>query len=90
MAIRLITYDLNKETTSEDYKSILSYIKEHDWARLSESSYAIETTKTPKTVYGDLEGFLDAGDDLLVLTLSSPYSGIHRKEVVEWLASKLT
>lgn len=89
MAIRLITYDLDKETTSEDYKSVLSYIKSHAWAQLSESSYAIETEKRPKTIYDELEGFLDKGDHLLVMTLTTPYHGYHGKKVVDWLAEKL-
>ena len=92
MAIRLITYDLSKEISSEDYTSIVGYIKDHDaWARISESCYAIETTKTAKTVYEDLESFLDSNDHLLVLTLTSgsSYHGYHSKEVVDWLSAKL-
>ena len=89
MSIRIITYDLNKEADSEDYTSIIDYIKTHSWARLSESSYAIETEKLPHAIYSDLEGFLDEGDRLLVLTLTAPYYGINRKDVVDWLDERL-
>ena len=89
MNIRIITYDLNKELNSDDYKGIITYIKQHNWARLSESSYAIETTKTPQLIYNDISKYLDDGDRVLILTLTTPYYGVHQKEVIDWLAAKL-
>ena len=89
MAVRLITYDLSKEITSDDYAEILDYIKSHAWARLSESSYAIETTETPEAIYQELSKHLDTNDSLLVLTLTSPWDGRANKAVIDWLKQRL-
>lgn len=89
MNILLITYDLNKEADSDGYKGIIAYIKEHAWAKLSESSYAIKTMNSPATVYKALSAFTDDNDNMLVLTLTAPYQGYHRKDVIEWLEANL-
>jgi hypothetical protein len=41
MSVLLVTYDLNKP--GQNYEELKKYIDKFDWARLSESSYAIET-----------------------------------------------
>ena len=90
MAILLVTYDLNKEPDSDGYKEILKIIKEGgSWARLSESSYAIETNSTPFQVYNKLKPHLDNNDKLVVITLHKPYYGQHDTKVIEWLDAKL-
>jgi hypothetical protein len=91
MQVLLVTYDLNSEPTSEGYKAILNVIKsEKNWAKLSESSYAMHTAMSPQLVYERVKPHLDANDNFLVLTLSKPYFGRHSKAVIEWLSSKLT
>lgn len=90
MAVLIVSYDLNKEPSSEDYKSIISVIKsEKNWARLSESCYAMSTSQSPKNVYDQLKPFLDDGDKLLVFTANEPYFGQHSKDVIDWLSKKL-
>ncbi len=49
MAVLLVTYDLN--TPGKDYNDLLKKIKGYDWARLSESSYAISTSASPQAVF---------------------------------------
>ena len=92
MPILLVTYDLNEEGAaySATRKKVVDYIEDHDWARLSESSYAIDTTETPKQVYEALVPHLDDNDDLLVFTLTTPYWGQADDEVVEWLEGKMS
>ena len=87
--ILLITYDLNKEPDSDDYKGFMAYIKSFDWARLSESCYAVSTSLTPTQVYAALKPFTDANDYLIVISLRTPYSGVNKKEVIDWLAKFL-
>lgn len=85
----LITYDLNKEHTSKNYAEIIEVIKStNNWAKLSESSYAVETNLTPHQMYLKLKPYVDNGDNLLIFTLNTPYYGQHSSEVVEWLARK--
>jgi hypothetical protein len=88
MSILLITYDLNKP--GQDYTPLLKLIKQHaSWAKLSESSYAIQTNQTPSAIYQMLAPYVDKNDTLLVITLTSPYYGQASPEVVDWLAKKL-
>ncbi len=89
MAIRLITYDLRKEPTNHDYNGFYDYIKKHAWARLSESSYAIDTEASPMTIFNALNAHIDANDWVLVLTLTAPYYGQHSTEVINWLEERL-
>lgn len=89
MAVRPITYDLNKEPDKHDYSGFYDYIKKHSWARLSESSYAIVSDASPEVIFAALEEHIDADDWVLVMTLTKPYHGQNSKEVVEWLAKYL-
>ena len=85
----LVTYDLIDE---EDARPpIVDEIKglALDWAKLSESSYAILTTETPSNVYEQLKGLLDEDDQMYIVTISKPISGQGRREVTKWLTENL-
>ncbi|PCD66842.1 hypothetical protein [Rhizobium phaseoli] len=88
MPTLIVTYDLNKEVKRAD---ILKEIKKaQNWAKLSESSYAIETRESPQQVYGRLKPYLDGNDTCYIITLTSPYFGQGPKEVNDWLEKRLT
>ena len=89
MTLRLITYDLNSEIRRPP---ITAKIKElfPAWAKLSESSYAVETDLSPQQVYNLLSPMTDADDSLIVLTLNTPWWGHSRHDdVIPWLKSRL-
>ncbi|MBC7279836.1 hypothetical protein [Hoeflea sp.] len=86
MAVYIVTYDLNRETSRPP---ILKDIKEYPWAKLSESSYAIETSETPSQVFNRLKEHIDDNDNLYVITLKRPYAGRGPKEVNDWLEPRL-
>jgi CRISPR/Cas system-associated endoribonuclease Cas2 len=86
MAIYLVTYDLNKETTRP---KIVDEVRKTGYARLSESSYAIDTQETPQQVYNRFLKLLDNNDDFYVILLKRPYSGQGSQEVNDWLESNL-
>ncbi len=87
MRTLVVTYDLNFETRRPD---ILKEIKGGgNWAKLSESSYAIHTSETPQQVYKRLEPYLDDNDNLLVITLNAPWWGRAPQDVLDWLMPKL-
>ncbi|MFS8037694.1 hypothetical protein ACI7BZ_12165 [Xanthobacter sp. AM11] len=87
MAVLLVTYDLNREVVRPN---IVKAIKDlGSWAKLSESSYAIDVSDTPQGVFNRLSPLLDGDDNLYVVTLSRPYFGRGPKEVNEWLAARL-
>jgi len=87
MAVLLVTYDLNKQ--GQNYSKFLEVVKSYAWARLSESSYAIETSKSPETIYTELNPYTDANDNFLIITLSQPYFGWHDRDVIGWLSNRL-
>jgi hypothetical protein len=88
MSVLLITYDLNKP--GQDYKDLLDYIKRFPWAKLSESSYAIETNMTPIQVYNAIKGMVDTNDNVYIVTLTVPWYGQGRPEVNQWLSGCLS
>ena len=87
MSVQLVTYDLN--SPGKDYTGLHKEIKRHDWARLSESSYAIDTDETVYQVYDRLEPFIDSNDHIYVITLTRPYVGYGPVEVNRWLENHL-
>jgi hypothetical protein len=87
MSVLLITYDLNKP--GQDYEDVHKYIKQFSWARISESSYAIETNLTPDQIYQGISKFIDKTDRVYIITLDAPYSGQGPQEVNQWLSEHL-
>lgn len=87
MAVLLVTYDLYQP--GQDYSDLYEIIKGYAWAKLSESSYAIETSESPQTIFDKLNPHIDGNDQLYVVTLKSPYWGRGSSEVDDWLRSRL-
>lgn len=87
MAVLLITYDLN--SPGKDYADLLRAIKSVEWARLSESSYAVKTNLTPAQVFDSLKQYLDRNDHLYIINLKRPYAGFGLQEVNNWLEKNL-
>lgn len=87
MSVFIVTYDLNKETVRPN---IVAEVKKTDWAKLSESSYAIETNESPQQVYARFNYLLDSNDNFYVITLKRPYSGRGPQDVNDWLERRLT
>lgn len=87
MSVLLVTYDLR--TPGQDYSGLLSTIKSYAWARLSESSYAIDCYKSAAVIYEELRPHMDSNDNLLVIPLASPWYGYAPRDVIQWLESRL-
>lgn len=87
MAVLLVTYDLDKP--GQNYDDFLKVVKSYAWARLSESSYAIETDESPSDIYKKLSGFIDKNDQAYIITLKSPHAGWGPTKINEWLQEKL-
>jgi hypothetical protein len=88
MSVLLITYDLHRP--GQDYPDLLAAIKTYPWIRLSESSYAIQTDKSPSVIYNELRPSTDTNDYILVITLKRPYWGYGLQSVIDWLEARLT
>jgi len=89
MAVLLITYDLNRERSGTDRDGLLKFIKSHDWAKLSESSYAIISNLSPQSVTDQARKYLDANDNIYVINLKQPYGGWGPKVVNDWIERNL-
>jgi hypothetical protein len=87
MTVHLIAYDLNREVVRPN---ITAEVKKTAWAKLSESSYAVDTTETPAEVYARFKPLLDSDDNLYVTTLKKPYHGWGPPAVIDWLDQRLT
>lgn len=88
MATLLITYDLNKETKRPPIVRAVKKVSK-TWARLSESSYAVRTNKSPYTVFDELKKHIDNNDQLYIINLAKPYAGFGSTKVNDWLDSNL-
>lgn len=90
MSVKIISYDLRKPETSEDYKLLIAEIKSlGEWAKPMESYWLVDTTYTPKTIYERLDPYLDNNDKLLVAStpLTAWWSTGLSKAVVDWIHS---
>jgi hypothetical protein len=88
MPLLLVTYDLTmpKDNYSELYDEIDSYSN----IRLSETSYAIITDKSPSKVCGELKQYVDANDKIFIINLKRPFDGYGSELVNDWLKKTLT
>jgi hypothetical protein len=88
MPLLLVAYDLNKP--EQDHTELLEQIKRYSNVRLTESSFAIITDETPKTVCGKLNKFINNGDNIYVITLKRPYDTCKPNLASDWLNKELT
>lgn len=87
MAILLVTYNMNKP--SQDYTEFHRVIKKYPWKKLSESSYALDTTEFTVSLFNQLRPLQDKSDHLYVVALRRPYAGFGPSDVNDWLKQRL-
>ena len=87
MPLLLVTFDSDKP--GQDYSDLLDQIKSYSNVRLSESSYAIISDKTPDTVCEEMKKYIDTNDNLYIINLKRPYAGYGSELVTDWLKKEL-
>ncbi|MGD1044922.1 MAG: hypothetical protein ABR936_06290 [Bacteroidota bacterium] len=87
MPLLLVTFDPDK--SGQDYSNLLDEIMSYSNVRLSDSSYAIITDKTPDVVCEELKKQITANDNLYIINLKRPYAGVGSKLVTDWLKKEL-
>jgi hypothetical protein len=87
MPLLLVTFDSDKP--GQDYSDLLDQIKSYSNVRLSKSSYAIITDKTPGVVCEEMKKYIDANDNLYIINLKRPYAGYGSELVTDWLKKEL-
>jgi hypothetical protein len=89
MAVYVVAYDFNREMNDSDRKRCREALKTLGWAKLSESSYAVQYAGSAVDLYNYVMASMDANDCLYVIPLSKPYAGQGGKEVIDWLNARL-
>ena len=87
MALLLVTYELAEQ--GQINSNLLNEINSYSNIRLSGSSYAIITDKSPSRVCGELKQYIDANDKLFVINLKGPYDGYGSELANDWLKKTL-
>jgi hypothetical protein len=88
MAVRLITYDPNEP--GRDDSALFDTVKGYGpWAKLSESTYAVQTNVSPDRIVERLERQIEPYDIVSVITLTPPYSILGHEDLDDWLSRKL-
>ncbi|MFI2810160.1 hypothetical protein [Microbulbifer sp. JSM ZJ756] len=89
MATLLVTYDLNRETKRPPMLQAIKELANGNWAKLSESSYAIRTNLNAAQVLNALTPFIDQNDNIYIINLKAPWNGFGPQEVNAWLENAL-
>ncbi|TIN80717.1 CRISPR-associated protein Cas2 [Mesorhizobium sp.] len=86
MTTYVLTYDLNKEETSDDYKPLIDELKRLKAHRYQFSAWLINLNNTAKEAHDHFKGLMDKNDALWVseLTKTSHYSGA-KAGTTKWL-----
>jgi hypothetical protein len=90
--LKVIAYDMHRERPGwqNDRDKLLAHLQRlGEWARLSESCYALRTAINPAEIKTALAQYLDANDQLYVITLTAPWNGWGPQVVNQWLTDRL-
>ena len=85
----LISYDL-KDSDSNEYEELFSYIKSHDtWAHITESLWAVKTDKTAVVLRDELLSKVKIGSAIFVIKsgVEAAWSSVMCRNV--WLKEHL-
>lgn len=86
-ATYIVSYDL--DNPGQNYKDLITAIKTHAYAKITESCWCIFTDSSSTDIRNDLKQYIDANDKLFVAKLSgeSAWSGLPDK-VSEWILNR--
>jgi hypothetical protein len=88
MAVRFISYDPNEP--GRDDTALVDVIKKYGpWAKLSDHSYAVETSVNPETMMERLKQHAEPYDIICVITLAAPHCVHGHEDLDDWLSRKL-
>ena len=88
MAVLLISYKYNPETSKADYDGFYEVIRSYRWAKLSASNYAINADESAKAVWQKLKAYIDPDDYLVMLTFKSSPWDLHDQKILAWLLER--
>ena len=88
MSVLIVAYDLHGQPGKN--RDLLKYLNRYDCTRLTESTYAIDTTKNTATVLQELRSFLEMEDACYVINLRKPYCEHGPGDASDWLNQRLS
>jgi hypothetical protein len=88
MAVLLITYKYNPETSKADYDGFYEVIRTYRWTKLSESNYAIAADEPAKAIWQKLKAYIDPDDYLIMLTFKASSWNLKDQKVLAWLLQR--
>src|SRR5918912_1393619 len=86
MAVLLISYTYNPETSKADYAGFYEVIRSYRWTKLSESNYAINAEDPAKAVWQKLKTNIDPDDYLVMLTFKTRSWDLNDQKILAWLS----
>lgn len=82
--IVLISYDL--KGSSSEYEPLYEYLKGHKgWSHYLNSTWLIDTDKTPNNIVDDMKPLIKEGDRMIVLQFDRPYQGWLPEKAWDWI-----
>lgn len=82
----IVTYDLVKEETSEDYKPLIKDLKDRGGHRYQNSCWLVSLSNTASEVYNHYNSMLDDNDKLFVAELVANHrQGANYKGTNDWI-----
>ena len=87
MAVLLITYKCNAETSKAD-KAFYKVLGSYQWVKLYGSNYAITADEPARDVWQKLKAQIDADDYLVMLTFKSGSWSLKDQKVLAWLSKQ--
>jgi hypothetical protein len=88
MAVLLISYKYNPETSKADYDGFYEAIRTYRWTKLSESNYAIAADEPAKAIWQKLKAYIDPDDYLVMLTFKASSWNLKDQKVLAWLLQR--
>ena len=87
MAVLLVTFRLQDRL--KIYDDLFAAIEEFPNARISSTTYLIDTDDPPSDVYNDLREYISVPmDTLLVLSVSWPWHGRGPSDLLDWMLQR--
>lgn len=82
----IVTYDLVKEETSEDYKPLIKDLKDRGAHRYQFSSWLVNLNNTADEVHAHYRALLDSNDKLMVSELTRNHAqDLNFKGTNQWI-----
>ncbi len=89
MAVYVLTYDLNNETSSSAYKPLIDELKKFGAHRILESVWLVSNSASAKDLHDHFKDKMDGDDALFVSKVTKPhyhYSGA-KSGTNDWIKS---